>query len=198
MSSNSHAELTDFLHQLGADATTINDVIAVAEPLDLPTRHILLHQGQLQTHCYFLLNGLCHACYLTEQGKQFSKEFYWDQDVIIGFESLITNEPSAFLLETLSTSQLIMLPIALFQQWRQQHHPLYQTLLERQLLHKEHKERFMLMHTPEQRLHLFSEYFPELVGRITDYQLASYLGITSISLSRIKKRVASDDIFDKS
>lgn len=198
MSSNSHAELTDFLHQLGADATTINDVIAVAEPLDLPTRHILLHQGQLQTHCYFLLNGLCHACYLTEQGKQFSKEFYWDQDVIIGFESLITNEPSAFLLETLSASQLIMLPIALFQQWRQQHHPLYQTLLERQLLHKEHKERFMLMHTPEQRLHLFSEYFPELVGRITDYQLASYLGITSISLSRIKKRVASDDIFDKS
>lgn len=198
MSSNSHAELTDFLHQLGADATTINDVIAVAEPLDLPTRHILLHQGQLQTHCYFLLNGLCHACYLTEQGKQFSKEFYWDQDVIIGFESLITNEPSAFLLETLSASQLIMLPIALFQQWRQQHHPLYQTLLERQLLHKEHKERFMLMHTPEQRLHLFSEHFPELVGRITDYQLASYLGITSISLSRIKKRVASDDIFDKS
>lgn len=198
MSSNSHAELTDFLHQLGADATTINDVIAVAEPLDLPTRHILLHQGQLQTHCYFLLNGLCHACYLTEQGKQFSKEFYWDQDVIIGFESLITNEPSAFLLETLSASQLIMLPIALFQQWRQQHHPLYQTLLERQLLHKEHKERFMLMHTPEQRFHLFSEHFPELVGRITDYQLASYLGITSISLSRIKKRVASDDIFDKS
>ncbi|KJG08521.1 Crp/Fnr family transcriptional regulator [Photobacterium kishitanii] len=183
--------------QLGADSATINDVIAVAEPLDLPTRHILLHQGQTQTHCYFLLDGLCHACYLTEQGKQFSKEFYWDQDVIIGFESLINNEPSAFLLETLSASQLIMLPITLFQQWRQQQHPLYQTLLERQLLHKEHKERFMLMHTPEQRLQLFSDHFPELVGRITDYQLASYLGITSISLSRIKKRLTSGDIIDK-
>lgn len=198
MSPNNHVELVAFLEQLGADAATISDVIAVAEPLDLPTRHILLHQGQTQTHCYFLLNGLCHACYLTEQGKQFSKEFYWDQDVIIGFESLINSEPSAFLLETLSASQLVMLPITLFQQWRQQQHPLYQTLLERQLLHKEHKERFMLMHTPEQRLQLFSEHFPELVGRITDYQLASYLGITSISLSRIKKRLASDDIIDKS
>ena len=195
---NNHPELTAFLDQLGADAATISDVTAVAEPLDLPTRHILLHQGQTQTHCYFLLNGLCHACYLTEQGKQFSKEFYWDQDVIIGFESLITNEPSAFLLETLSASQLIMLPITLFQQWRQQQHPLYQILLERQLRHKEHKERFMLMHTPEQRLQLFSEHFPELVDRITDYQLASYLGITSISLSRIKKRIASDDSIDKS
>ncbi|PSU18331.1 Crp/Fnr family transcriptional regulator [Photobacterium kishitanii] len=197
MSPNNHVELTAFLTQLGADSATINDVIAVAEPLDLPTRHILLHQGQTQTHCYFLLDGLCHACYLTEQGKQFSKEFYWDQDVIIGFESLINNEPSAFLLETLSASQLIMLPITLFQQWRQQQHPLYQTLLERQLLHKEHKERFMLMHTPEQRLQLFSDHFPELVGRITDYQLASYLGITSISLSRIKKRLTSGDIIDK-
>ncbi|PSW59817.1 Crp/Fnr family transcriptional regulator [Photobacterium kishitanii] len=197
MSPNNHVELTAFLTQLGADSATINDVIAVAEPLDLPTRHILLHQGQTQTHCYFLLDGLCHACYLTEQGKQFSKEFYWDQDVIIGFESLINNEPSAFLLETLSASQLIMLPITLFQQWRQQQHPLYQALLERQLLHKEHKERFMLMHTPEQRLQLFSDHFPELVGRITDYQLASYLGITSISLSRIKKRLTSGDIIDK-
>ncbi|MCD9476957.1 cyclic nucleotide-binding domain-containing protein [Photobacterium phosphoreum] len=198
MFSNNHVELIAFLTQLGADATTISDVIAVAEPLELPTRHILLHQGQRQTYCYFLLNGLCHACYLTDQGKQFSKEFYWDQDVIIGFESLINNEPSAFLLETLSASQLIMLPITLFQQWRQQQHPLYQALLERQLLHKEHKERFMLMHTPEQRLQLFCDHFPELVGRITDYQLASYLGITSISLSRIKKRIASDDIIDKS
>lgn len=197
MPSNTHTELTAFLAQLGADAATINDVIAVAEPLDLPTRHILLHQGQTQTHCYFLLNGLCHACYLTDQGKQFSKEFYWDQDVIIGFESLINDAPSAYLLETLSASQLIMLPIALFQQWRQQQHPLYQTLLERQLLHKEHKERFMLMHTPKQRLQLFSEHFPELVGRITDYQLASYLGITSISLSRIKKRLISDEINPK-
>ena len=194
---NNHSELAAFLAQLGADTATINDVIAVAEPLDLPTRHILLHQRQIPTHCYFLLNGLCHACYLTEQGKQFSKEFYWDQDVIVGFESLINDAPSAYLLETLSASQLIMLPITLFQQWRQQQHPLYQTLLERQLLHKEHKERFMLMHTPEQRLQLFSDHFPELVGRITDYQLASYLGITSISLSRIKKRLASGEINPK-
>ena len=182
-----------FLQQHGADQATIDQALADATLLELPTRHILLHQGEPVEHAFFLVDGICHACYLTENGRQFSKEFYWEQEMLIGFESLTTDAPSPFLLETLSASQLVALPLSVIKQWRAQHHPLYQHLLERQLQFKEHKERFMLLHSPEERFALYGEHFPELCQRITDQQLASYLGITATSLSRIRKRLAHDD-----
>ena len=182
------SQLAEFLQQFGAEQTTIDEALSQAQVLALPTRHILLHQGQQAEQFYFLLNGICHACYLTDSGKQFSKEFYWDQDTLIGFEALITQSPSPFLLETLSASELIALPIELIETWRSQGLALYQHLLERQLVFKENKERFMLMYSPEERYQLFTQSFAELNVKLTDYQIASYLGITPISLSRIKKR----------
>lgn len=181
------------LHHLGASKKDIENTLINAELLDLPTRHVLLHQGEIPSHGFFLLNGICHACYLTAEGKQFSKEFYWDQDVMIGFESLIGNEPSPFLLETLSASQLLAIPMSLIHQWRNENNPLYIRLIERQLRYKEQKERFMLIHTPEARYQLFTEHFAELLPRLADYQIASYLGITPTSLSRIKQRMGATE-----
>lgn len=183
-----HAVFAEFLREHGACDATVNEALAVASPLELPTRHVLLNQGAAPDSVYFLIDGVCHACYLTPQGKQFSKEFYWDQDILIGFESLLTGSASPYLLETLSASHLLALPISLLNHWREQRNPLYVRLLERQLRFKEHKERFMLLHSPEQRLQLFCDSFPELLERVTDYQLASYLGVTATSLSRIRKR----------
>ncbi len=184
--------LHQFLSQLGASTETVEQAVSQAELMELPTRHVLLNQGEPPAYCYFLLEGLCHACYLTAEGKQFSKEFYWDQDVIIGFESLISEQASPYLLETLSASRLLALPFNLLKQWREEGNPLYVRLMERQLIFKEQKERFMLMHSPEERYQLFTTNFPELKTRIADYQIASYLGITPISLSRIKKRLEEE------
>jgi hypothetical protein len=72
--------------------------------------------------------------------------------------------------------------------WREQKRSIYLKLLETQLMYKENKERFMLLYTPEERYELFCQHYPHLLERLNDYQIAAYLGITSISLSRIKKR----------
>ncbi|MGF1786801.1 Crp/Fnr family transcriptional regulator [Photobacterium swingsii] len=186
------AALHHFLRQFGLNDEEAQAVTAQATPLELPTRHILIHQGQTAEHFYFLAEGVCHACYLTEEGRAFSKEFYWEQETIIGFEALTTHGHSPFLLETLTTSRILALPIRLLTQWRTQRHPVYTALLERQLTFKENKERFMLMYSPEERYRLFASNFAQLDVQITDKQLASYLGITATSLSRIKARQDED------
>ncbi len=181
-----------FIEQLalhGFTSAEIVPLISIAKPLQLPARHILVNQEKVADSIYFVLEGLCHACYLTEQGKQFSKEFYWEQDWIIGFEGLICNQASPYLVETLTATKLLCLPIASLQQWREESHPLYIKLLETQLMYKESKERFMLLHTPEKRYKIFCRNFPQLQERLSDYQIAAYLGITHISLSRIKTRL---------
>ncbi len=177
------------LAQHGFNTADIDALISIAKPLQLPARHILVNQEEVADSLYFVLDGICHACYLTEQGKQFSKEFYWEQDWIIGFEGLIRKQASPYLVETLTPTNLLCLPIASLYQWRDQSHPLYIKLLETQLMYKENKERFMLLHTPEERNEIFCRNYPHLRERLSDYQIAAYLGITHISLSRIKSRI---------
>lgn len=177
------------LEQFNLSNDEIESIFYNANLLEFPTRHILTHQGESPSHAFFLLEGLCHACYLTSDGKQYSKEFYWEVDWLISFESLVKNGPSPYLLESLTPVKLLSFPIELIEQWRAESHPLYIKLLETQLMYKEGKERFMLLHSPEERYSLFCETYPDLVSRITDYQIAAYLGITHISLSRIKKRL---------
>ena len=181
----------DFLQQHGFTREQALELNRASTRLELAAKTAITRQGDVAEFLYFMVKGLCHACYHTNDGKTFSKEFYWQGDFLINFESLIKQEPSPYSLETLSPSLLISIPVTQIQQWRKLGHPFYLHLLENQLLHKENKERFMLLHGPKERYQLFSKRFPELESRLTDYQVASYIGITPISLSRIKKRLGS-------
>ena len=73
------------LEQFNLSNDEIESIFYNANLLELPTRHILTHQGESPSHAFFLLEGLCHACYLTSDGKQYSKEFYWEVDWLISF-----------------------------------------------------------------------------------------------------------------
>ena len=56
-------------------------------------------------------------------------------------------------------------------------------------MEQSHKETFLLLKNPEQRyLHLI-EYSPQWITNLTNIQLANYIGISPISLSRIKARI---------
>jgi CRP-like cAMP-binding protein len=58
-----------------------------------------------------------------------------------------------------------------------------------QLRIKEEKELLLLTGGPEARYQHFLRSFPALDARVPDHQIAAYLGITPISLSRIRKRM---------
>ncbi|MCK6263106.1 Crp/Fnr family transcriptional regulator [Vibrio sp. ZSDE26] len=180
-----------FVEYLTDNGFSPSEVAAIKDSsslMELPTRHILVNQGAHADGIYFVLDGICHASYLTEKGKEYSKEFYWELDWMIGFESLIKDQPSPYLLETLTETTLVYLPLSTLHQWRSEKHSIYLKLLEAQLMYKENKERFMLLFTPQERYELFCQHYPELHSRLNDYQIAAYLGITAISLSRIKNR----------
>ncbi|MDD9196366.1 Crp/Fnr family transcriptional regulator [Aliivibrio sp. S3MY1] len=185
--------MTDlFTAQLGSYGFTpqeITQLIKLSNLKVLPAKSTLIHQNSAASEFYFLIDGFCHSCYLTEQGKQFSKEFYWKGDWVVGFEELLDQTPSPYTLETITPTRLIALPITLLNQWRKDANLLYIKLLETQLVYKERKERFMLLYSPQSRYEIFCQHYPDLHSQLSDYQVAAYLGITHISLSRIKNRI---------
>ncbi|UIP27660.1 Crp/Fnr family transcriptional regulator [Photobacterium sp. TLY01] len=183
--------LAQFLALHGADQATIDQALSLAEPLELPTRHVLINQGELASQAFFLIDGLCHACYLTGDGKTISRDFFWEQDLLIGFESLLTDEGSPYLLETLSPCLIQTLPAELILGWRQDMPGLYMALVERQLLFREQKEQFMRLYSPARRYALFTDSVGELATHITAPQLASFLNLSLSQLDSLQRHLAA-------
>ncbi len=143
MTPQEQAIYQDFLNQMQDYGIDENDAIQLFESssiLDLPTRHILINQGEKPSHLYFVSSGICHSSYLTSLGESLSKEFFWQQEWIIDCEAITKQSPASYLLETLSPVTLICLPIEVIQHWRSTADPLYIRLLEALLIHKENKE----------------------------------------------------------
>lgn len=62
-------------------------------------------------------------------------------------------------------------------------------LLRLQLGYKERKEAFLLLHSPEERYRELCHTFPHWPARLTQVQLANYIGISPVTLSRIRRRI---------
>jgi|GEM_PF-374823 len=158
----------------------------------VPAQHNLWQAGDTLNWIYFLNSGLLYAFFETIAGKLFCKEMYWEHDLIFGFRSLLLNTPLRFSVKTIENSTLFAIHIKDYQQaiqedehWKSFHH----TCVQQYYLNKETKEEFLLLNTPQERVSFFYQEYPELIQRVPQHIIASYLGITPISLSRIKNRL---------
>ncbi len=81
----------------------------------------------------------------------------------------------------------LQVPIALLDEpiWQ----PVCMALLRQQLGYKERKEAFLLLHSPEERYRELCHTFPHWPARLTQVQLANYIGISPVTLSRIRRRI---------
>lgn len=178
--------LWQYLLALGAEPDHLA-LLTQARALSCQPGECLLPQGEHQTFAYFVVDGIVRACHYTQEGSERCKEFYFEGELCFLYSSWLKQDVAPYQLETVGACRLVQIPLAVLNEPFMQQVQL--ALLKQQLLYKEQKEAFLLLNTPEQRyLHLL-EYFPLWVERLTHAQLANYIGITAISLSRIRKRL---------
>ena len=143
------------------------------------------------TEIYFIIKGLVRYFYLTDTGKEFNKAFAKENDFAGSISGIALNLPSRFFIQAMEYTKVLALPIALITECYERHPSwdrLGRRLAERTALQKELREAAFLLDSAESRYLQFLEEFPDLGRRIPQYHIASYLGITEVSLSRIRKK----------
>lgn len=149
----------------------------------------ILQAGTICKHLYFVKEGLFRQ-YIDEQTIHFSCENSFMCDLV----SLSTQTPSLKSFEALEDSVLYRIPYADLHNLCQkvQYGERFNRLLVEEAFHKTilyiydlHKQ------TPTQRYKTFLQQFKGLNQRIPQYYIASYLGITPQSLSRIRRKIFS-------
>lgn len=152
-------------------------------------------QGDRDTSIYYIKAGLLKAYYTTREGKEFVKSFLMTNDVIGSLTSAYQGDRCSFSIECLDSSNLIEIPFSVIHEYSRTDQETANNLIEILLnlaMKKEKREFEFLCLSPEQRYRRLTEESPIIIEKVTQNDLARYLGVTPVGLSRIKKRVNSD------
>ncbi|HWP79032.1 MAG TPA: Crp/Fnr family transcriptional regulator [Candidatus Acidoferrum sp.] len=153
---------------------------------------VLLRQGEVSDKCYFVLAGCIRQYALDDDGKETTYNFFAEEQAVVLFKSYKQRVPSDFCLSCVEDSTLIVGSLDSEEKMYGQFPELInitRDIMEQNFGQTQDDSAILMGAPPEERYLRLLEKRPGLIKRVPQHQLASYLGMTPETLSRIKKRV---------
>ena len=152
-----------------------------------PAGSWLLRQGEAQSKIHLLHHGVARAVYHANNGVERVKEFYFAGEYCFLYLNWLTKTPADYSLQMITAGETSEISLAFLDAPENQ--DIKTQLLIQQLIYKEKKEQMLLLNTPEQRYRYVQTHFPDWESQLTQRDLANYIGINPVSLSRIRQRL---------
>lgn len=161
-------------------------------PLTLSKRQHLLVAGEPCTHLAFVTQGCLRSYSLNAQGQehtlQFAPEDWWVSDLY----SFLTQQPSTMNIDALEDSQVLLLAQAdmetiygrfpVFERY-------FRLLMQSRYVSLQERINASLSQTASEKYQHFLRKYPGIAQRVPQHLIASYLGITPESLSRVRRQL---------
>lgn len=164
--------------------------LAETEHLSVPAKTLLLEEGKIAAKLFLIRKG-CLRLFFYHEGKDITFQFFFEGDFVASFDSLYKRKPSLFSLESIEPAEVLAIKRDEF------YHLIGQTPSLRQEYEEKLIDRFHLYqqlflsrikNSPQQRYEELLKEYPDIIRRVPQHYIASYLGITPVSLSRIRNR----------
>lgn len=155
---------------------------------------ILLREGQVSRDSYFVIEGCVRKYYIID-GEERTTEFYIEDESIASLQSYKNRTPANHYFECVEDCKLAVLNYEKEQELFKRV-PKYEALcrmsMEDDFGEQQEALAKFITSSPEARYKNLLETRFDLIQRIPQYHLASYLGVKPESLSRIRKRIADN------
>lgn len=162
----------------------------LSQELTFPARTTLLEAGKVSQNLFYIRQG-CVRLWFNQDGKDITFQFFFEGHSVASIESFLRNSPSLFSIETIEPTTLwvykksdVVQLMADMPTLKDELHD----LITGRLINYTHLFLSRIKDTPQQRYENLVKEYPEIIKRVPQHYIASYLGITPVSLSRIKKR----------
>lgn len=159
----------------------------------LPKGTVLLRPGEICEHSFFVEKGLLRSYTVDSAGKEHIIQFASENWFLSDRSSVYFNEPSDFFIDVIEESSVIFFDrdfieyaSGLIREFRAYN----DRMLHKHILHMQKRLNSLLGSTAERRYMDFIKLYPDLTLRVPQWMIASYLGITPESLSRVRKELA--------
>lgn len=161
------------------------------ERISVDAKTILLNEGDVAKKMYVVKKGILRLFLYDSQGRDITFQFFFEGDTVASFNSMYYKEPSLFNLESIEPSELIAVEVddllKLKNSSAETREVFDQHIVER---FRKYQLLFLsrIKNTPQELYEDLCRQYPDLIQRVPQHYIASYLGITPVSLSRIRRR----------
>lgn len=150
-----------------------------------------LEEGEKSTEIGFITKGIFRSYYIDKIGNDITKYFYEESGILFSYMAHLCQNESKYYIQSLEDSEILVAKISDFEKIVEGNYELrlfYKKMIDSTLIMKEeHASSFKLLNSME-RYKQFLAMYPSLEKRLKQCHIASYLGITPVSLSRIRKK----------
>lgn len=159
--------------------------------------HLLLRAGDVARHLYLIKAGAARLCVCNAQGVETSIQFFFEGDIVCSLESMVSGRPSGLDLVTIEACDLRVIDrdnvmAAIRSNPVLQSHLL--SLTQQRLIDYVKLYTSAISETPTERYQALLATYQEQLARIPLHILASYLGVTPVHLSRIRRRLKASQL----
>ena len=148
-----------------------------------------LRAGEVPQRIGFNVSGLMRLFYIDPDGIEHIKHFCIENTAAISYSAFLLREESKLYIQAIEDTKLLTINYETYREILDSH-VCWQTVARKfaELLYilKEKREYEFLMNSAQERYLQFLEDYPNIEERLNNYHIASYLGITPESLSRIR------------
>lgn len=153
----------------------------------------LLRRGEICRHNFFVEKGLLRFYSISEDGKEHIVHFAPETWIIGDRGSIYFNEPSEFYIDAIEDSEVVMLDEDFglkASELSASYRKFNARALQNHVRHLQLRINLLIGATAEARYMDFIKLYPDLTLRVPQWMIASFLGITAESLSRVRKELA--------
>ena len=153
----------------------------------------LLRAGDICNHSFFVESGLLRSYSLDAGGKEHVIQFAPENWIISDRSSVLFREPSEFYIDAIEKTSIIMFDndfVDKASEISPKYREFNQKALNNHIRHQQQRINRLLSATAEERYLNFIELYPNISLRVPQWMIASYLGITPESLSRVRKELS--------
>ena len=169
----------------------LNDILAHFKKLSVPKNEILVLQGEICKTLYFIEQGMGRSYYLNEGGKEITQWFFGVGKFMSSLDSFFQQSPSLYYLEVLEDSNLYTISKEEIDILFDKYHKMEKVgrLVTTEMLTRVvNKLNAIQFQTARERYNYMLTEFPDIAYHVPLGHIASYLGMTQETLSRIRNK----------
>lgn len=179
-----------FANVLHIENAVLNRKLAdISGELQLSKGDFLIREGEKQTQFIFLLEGILRGFFLDAGGREITDCFGFACGTP-GMSCFVDNEPSPISIEAVTECKLLCLPSNQLKRLMTENSDLlwiYNEFLQAALRAHWEIKTMVCQHTAMERYQWFLNTYPGLIDKVSNKHIASFLGMTPVTLSRLRR-----------